>query len=67
MNEADQNMNLSLCKNHKQEWKQSHYDPHNCDHCRLEKKLQAVEEIARDLIDFELQAEFEDRLNQQTR
>lgn len=34
-------------------------------HCRAD--IEAVEKIARDLIDFELQAEFEDRLNQQIR
>jgi predicted RNase H-like nuclease (RuvC/YqgF family) len=32
---------LRLCKQHKQEERQSQYEPHNCDHCKLECELAA--------------------------
>jgi hypothetical protein len=34
--------NLALCKDHKQEWKQSEYAEHNCDYCKLERELAAA-------------------------
>ncbi len=30
---------LNLCYKHRQEPDQSHYSPHNCDHCRLLERL----------------------------
>ena len=34
---------LNLCSKHKQEWKRSEYDSHNCDYCKLEKQLKKAE------------------------
>lgn len=31
--------NLSLCKRHAQERNRSEFSEHNCDHCRLQKRL----------------------------
>jgi len=42
--------NLSLCLEHKQEWKQSHYAEHNCDHCKLEKRLRDAEQQSDELL-----------------
>ena len=39
-------MSLELCLEHKQEWKQSHYAPHNCAHCKL---LKENEELRKDI------------------
>jgi len=40
---------LNLCKDHRQEWKGSEYDPHNCDHC---KALKSVPVWSKDLDDI---------------
>ena len=40
--------NLKLCEGHKQEWKQSHYAEHNCDHCKLELAAEGFIEIVTD-------------------
>ena len=40
---------LNLCYHHKQEWKQSHFAEHNCDHCKVRTEnilmRKALEEI----------------------
>ncbi len=36
---SDTPRNLSLCRSHQQEWKQSEYDTKNCDYCELERQL----------------------------
>lgn len=36
-------MTLNLCKDHKQEWKQSEYDSNNCDYCKIEKSFTQAE------------------------
>jgi plasmid stability protein len=40
---------LRLCKQHKQEERQSHYEPHNCDHCKLERELAEAREQIKNL------------------
>ena len=37
--------NLNLCLDHKQEWKQSHYASHNCDHCKLQKENEELKHL----------------------
>lgn len=37
--------NLHLCRNHKQEWKQSEYSKHNCDYCAAIRKIKELEDI----------------------
>ena len=33
---------LELCKNHRQETNQSHFDKHNCDFCKLEAEVERL-------------------------
>lgn len=42
--------NLNLCKEHKQEWKRSEYDRHNCDHCRLQKENADLRRLLREVM-----------------
>lgn len=50
MNNTDK-QNLDLCKDHKQEWKQSHYAEHNCDYCKLEKQLEMAVWRIKDMLE----------------
>ena len=34
---------LCLCKEHRQEWKQSQYDSINCDYCKLVKEVERLQ------------------------
>lgn len=41
--------NLNLCKDHKQEWKQSEYAKENCDYCKL---LEEIEKLKITIMDL---------------
>lgn len=38
----NENNELELCKYHRQETNQSHFDNHNCDFCKLEKEVERL-------------------------